>query len=144
MNREEIKKILPHRDSMLLLDTVRKENDEAVGTLHIKGNEWFLKGHFPGSPVVPGVMLCEIMAQSACILLNNAMVDGKLPFYTGMDKIRFRSPVYPGDTFTARCRIIKSKGNFYFAEGKGYAGGRLCVQGEFSFAVADKRTDRNV
>ena len=67
MNREEIMKIIPHRDNMLLLDEVTADEDTAHGKLTITGEEFFLKGHFPGNPVVPGVILCEILAQSACV-----------------------------------------------------------------------------
>ena len=95
MTKEEIKQIIPHRDAMLLLDEVEQEEDTAVGTLRIRGDEWFLQGHFPGNPVVPGVILCEILAQSSCILLKDVMTEGKLPFYTGMNNVRFRSPVKP-------------------------------------------------
>ena len=144
MDREDIMKILPHRDGMLLLDSVERVGDEARGSLTITGEEWFLKGHFPGSPVVPGVILCEIMAQSICALVENQMAEGKLPYYTGMNRVKFRSPVKPGDTFTTRCRITKSKGAFYFAEGAGYVGDRLCVQGEFSFAIVDRETTEDV
>ena len=77
MTREEIKTILPHRDAMLLLDEVAREEDTAVGKLRIRGDEWFLQGHFPGNPVVPGVILCEILAQSSCILLKDEMTKGK-------------------------------------------------------------------
>ena len=89
MTKEEIKQIIPHRDAMLLLDEVEQEEDTAVGTLRIRGDEWFLQGHFPGNPVVPGVILCEILAQSSCILLKDVMTEGKLPFYTGMNNVPF-------------------------------------------------------
>lgn len=82
MTRDEIMAILPHRENMLLLDDVTAENGTAVGHYHVRGNEFFLRGHFPGNPIVPGVILCEILAQSACVLMQDAMEAGKLPVYT--------------------------------------------------------------
>ena len=139
MNKEEIKKILPHRDNMLLLDRVEQEEGEiAHGYYTVPEDAWFLKGHFPGSPVVPGVILCEILAQSTCVLLSGTMEEGKLPMYTGLDKVRFKSPVYPGDTFETRCQITRNKFPFFFARGEGYVDGRLCIKAEFSFAITGK------
>ncbi len=138
MDRTEIMKLLPHRNSMLLLDEVTKNGDEAEGIYRIKGTEFFLDGHFPGFPIVPGVILCEILAQTACVLLEGALDENSLPVYAGLDKVRFRSPVHPGDEFRTKCRITKSKGPFYFAEGEGYAGGNLAITASFSFAIAGK------
>ena len=135
MNQEEIKTILPHRDHMLLVDEVEKIGEEAHGKYHVTGEEFFLKGHFPGNPVVPGVILCEILAQSACVLLKDQMTDGKLPVYTGLNNVKFRSPVRPGDTIETRCHIKRAKHPFYFAEGTVTVEGRLCVSAEFSFAI---------
>ena len=135
MNREEIKNILPHRDNMLLVDEVERNGEQAHGKYHVTGEEFFLKGHFPGNPVVPGVILCEILAQSACVLLQEQMTGGKLPMYTGLNNVKFKSPVRPGDTFETKCRITRSKHPFYFASGEGYVGDRLCLKAEFSFAI---------
>lgn len=135
MNREELMEILPHRGRMLLLDTAVRQEEWAVGTYTVRGDEFFLDGHFPGNPVVPGVILCEILAQSACVLLKENTETGKLPVYTGLDRVRFRSPVRPGDRVEARCRIKKARYPFFFAEGSVTVEGRLCVSAEFSFAM---------
>ena len=135
MDRTEIMNILPHRDQMLLVDRVEKIENEACGAYHVTGEEFFLKGHFPGNPVVPGVILCEILAQSACVLLRDQMTEGRLPMYTGLNNVKFKSPVRPGDTFETKCRITRAKHPFYFASGEGYVGDRLCLKAEFSFAI---------
>ena len=139
MNKDEIKNILPHRDNMLLLDEVVKEDDMAHGYYKIPEDAFFLKGHFPGAPVVPGVILCEILAQSTCVLLADQMTQGKMPMYTGLNNVRFKSPVYPGDVFETKCKITRSKFPFFFAEGTGYVGDRLCVKAEFSFAITENK-----
>ena len=139
MNKEEIKKILPHRDNMLLLDEVIREDDTAHGFYKIPEDAFFLKGHFPGAPVVPGVILCEILAQSTCVLLADQMQQDKMPMYTSLNNVRFKSPVYPGDLFETKCRITRSKFPFFFAEGTGYVDGRLCVKAEFSFAITENK-----
>ena len=120
---------------MLLLDDVERKDGIAVGHYTIRGDEFFLKGHFPDSPIVPGVILCEILAQSACVLMQDAMSEGTLPVYTGLNHVKFRSPVKPGDTVETRCCIKRAKHPFYFAEGTVSVDGRLCVSAEFSFAV---------
>lgn len=135
MNQEEIKRILPHRDAMLLLDEVEKIGDCACGKYRVRGDEWFLRGHFPSNPLVPGVILCEILAQSACVLLRDQLGENATPMYTGLNNVRFKSPVRPGDTIETKCTITRAKPPFYFAEGTGVVNGSLCVKAEFSFAV---------
>ncbi|NLZ67701.1 MAG: beta-hydroxyacyl-ACP dehydratase, partial [Spirochaetales bacterium] len=95
MNRDDIMKILPHRDNMLLLDSIEEIDGVAIGHYYVKGDEFFLKGHFPNNPIVPGVILCEIQAQSTCILLKDKLKENCLPFYTGLNNVKFRAPVKP-------------------------------------------------
>ena len=134
MKQEELKKILPHRDNMLLIDEAELRDGVAHGKKNIDGTEWFLKGHFPDNPVVPGVILCESLGQSACVLLSEAE-EGATPYFTGLDKVRFKNSVRPGDVFETECTLIKHKGPFYWASGKGFVDGKLCVSAEFSFAL---------
>ena len=131
-------KILPHRDDMLLLDDAEYVNGEAVGHYTVRGDEFFLKGHFPDNPIVPGVVLCEILAQSACVLMKDNITEEKLPVYTGLNNVKFRSPVRPGDKIETRCKIKRAKHPFYFAEGTVVVDGKLCVSAEFSFAITEK------
>lgn len=135
MNREEIRNILPHKEPMLLVDTAFIDDDgKAHSSYAIRGDEFFLQGHFPENPVVPGVMLCEMMAQSCCVLLCGK-ISAQTPYFTGLNKVKFRSMVKPGDTVEFECEITAEKPPFYFAKGKGAVGGKLCVEGEFSFAL---------
>lgn len=131
-------KILPHRDDMLLLDDAEYVNGEAVGHYTVRGDEFFLRGHFPDNPIVPGVILCEILAQSACVLMKDNITEEKLPVYTGLNNVKFRSPVRPGDKIETRCKIKRAKHPFYFAEGTVVVDGKLCVSAEFSFAITEK------
>lgn len=135
MNKEEIKGLLPHREPMLLVDEVELREGKALGKCRIRGDEYFLQGHFPGNPVVPGVILCEMMAQSACVLLAEGASEGMTPFFTSLDKVKFREQVKPGDTLETECEILRQRGSFYFAKGVGRVKGKLCVSAEFSFAL---------
>lgn len=141
MNKEEIKTILPHREPMLLVEEVELADGKARGKYTVKENEFFLQGHFPGKPVVPGVILCEMLAQSACVLLASSGTEKATPYFTSLDKVKFRHPVKPGDVFETECELLKTRGSFYFAKGKGTVGGKLAVSAEFSFAlVPDEKT----
>jgi 3-hydroxyacyl-[acyl-carrier-protein] dehydratase len=138
MNRDEIKQILPHREPMLLLDEVYldEETKTAHGTYAVTGEEWFVSGHFPGNPVVPGVILCEMMGQSCCVLLGNE-ARGKTPLFTGMKNVRFRGIVRPGDVIQTKCSLTRQRAPFYFAECEARVGGKLVAEAEISFALTE-------
>jgi 3-hydroxyacyl-[acyl-carrier-protein] dehydratase len=107
--------------------------DCAVGTYTVSGSEDFLRGHFPQFAVVPGVVLCEMMAQVAGGLAE--AVGGGSSRLRGMDKVRFKNPVVPGDTVLLKAKIIKKEEDIYTVKGEGYVGQTLCVAGEISLAM---------
>lgn len=135
MNREELKQILPHREPMLLIDEVELKGENlAVGKYTVKGDEYFIQGHFPGNPIVPGVIQCEMVAQTCSILLAD-QVKGHTPLFTGLEKVRFKKQVKPGDTLVMECSKTRSRPPFYFAKGRGTVDGKLAVTAELSFAI---------
>ena len=134
MDREAIKNILPHREPMLLIDETELDGGVAVGRYTVRGDEFFLQGHFPGNPIVPGVIMCEMMAQSACLMVDAG--GGKYtPYFTGIKNVRFKEKARPGDTITFKSQLTAQKGAFYFIKSDGWIGDKLCVSGELSFAV---------
>ena len=135
MNKEEIMQILPHREDMLLIEDCENVEGIAIGHYKVRGDEFFLRGHFPCNPIVPGVILCEMMAQNACVLMKDNLDKDCIPVYTGLNNVKFRSPVKPGDTIELKCEIARVKKPFYFGKGSASVNGKLCMSAEFSFAV---------
>lgn len=135
MNREEIKKYLPHREPMLLLDEV--EIDEQ-GVCHaryrVREDEFFFRGHFPDNPIVPGVILCEIMAQS-CALLTKDDVVGKTTLYAGINNVKFKHIVRPGDLCEITATLTTRRGSLVFCSATLSVGGTVCCKGDLSFAI---------
>jgi 3-hydroxyacyl-[acyl-carrier-protein] dehydratase len=143
MNKEEIKAYLKHRDPMLLVETVHIENEVdadgnellvAYGTYKVRGDEFFLQGHFPDYPVVPGVILCEMMAQS-CALLLGEEIKTKLTFYTGIDQVRFKGQVRPGDVVETKSYIYDRRKSLIFVKAQASVAGKICCKGDLSFAL---------
>lgn len=135
MNREDIKKVIPHREPMLLVDEVELlEDGSSVGYYTVRGDEFFLQGHFPGNPIVPGVILCEMCAQSSAAMFA-VDTEGKTPLYTGINNVRFKNQVKPGDRIRFCCRVDRVKKPFYFIHGEAFVGDKLCMSGDFSFAI---------
>lgn len=135
MNRDDLKEFLPHREPMLLVDEIVID-DEKVGHAKylVKEDEYFCQGHFPGNPIVPGVILLEIMAQS-CALLVKDDLDGNTPLYSGIDHARFKGIVRPGDLCEITTRLISQRGPLCFCSAELRVKGKLCCKGDLSFAI---------
>ena len=135
MDRDELKKYLPHREPMLLVDEMTMDADGvAHATYRIREDEFFCQGHFPGNPLVPGVILCEIMAQSCALLVKDEIV-GKTTLYSGIDHVRFKNQVRPGDLCEITARLNGKRANMFFCEAELRVDGKLCCKGELSFAL---------
>ena len=134
-NTDEIKGIPPHREPMLLIDEAEiDESGIAHARYTIKEDEFFTRGHFPGNPIVPGVIQCEIMAQSCAVLVKDE-IPGNITFYAGLNNVKFKTPVKPGDTCEITARCDSRRGNIYFCSAKLEVGGKLCCKADLSFAL---------
>jgi len=138
LDRTAIEAIIPHRDPFLLVDRVLefKPGVSAVGELDVRETAFWVPGHFPGYAVMPGVLIVEALAQCAAVaLLSLPDNQGKLAFFAGIDKVRFKRQVVPGDTLRLECTITRTRGPIGFGEAKASVGGELAVSGELMFAI---------
>ncbi len=137
MDREQLKKYLPHREPMLLIDEVVVDKEGvAHAKYRIREDEFFCRGHFPGNPIVPGVIQCEIMAQSCAMLLKEDII-GKVTLYIGIDNVRFKGIVRPGDLCEVEAKLTNNRGNMYFCSATLSVDGKVCCKGDLSFALVD-------
>ena len=135
MTREELKEYIPHREPMLLIDEIELgEDGHCYAKYRVKDDEIFCQGHFPGNPIVPGVILCEIMAQSCALLVKEEIV-GKTTLYSGIDNVRFKNVVRPGDLCEITASLRSKRANMFFCEAVLSVDGKVCCKGELSFAL---------
>lgn len=139
LNTKEIMEILPHRAPFLLLDRIEElePGKRAVGIKAVTYNEPFFSGHFPQEPVMPGVLICEALAQTGAVaLLSHEDYRGKLAFFGGIDKARFRRKVVPGDVLRLETELVKIKGPVGVGKAVAYVDGQVCAQAELTFMVS--------
>lgn len=135
-----IMNILPHRYPFLMIDRIieLEPGVRAVGIKNVTANEPQFTGHWPGNPVMPGVLMLEAMAQVGGIfLLTEGNTDGKTAFFAGMDNIKFRRPVTPGDQLTITAELIRRKGGIGKVACVARVGDEVAVEGEFMFALVE-------
>jgi 3-hydroxyacyl-[acyl-carrier-protein] dehydratase len=138
LNVSEIKNIIPHRYPFLLIDKVEiiEEGVKGIGYKNITINEYFFQGHFPEYPVMPGVLIIEAMAQTgAVVILSQENFKGKTPFLAGLNKVKFRKKVVPGDTLLMTVEISKLRGSIGVGKGKAEVDGQIVCEAEFLFAI---------
>jgi 3-hydroxyacyl-[acyl-carrier-protein] dehydratase len=139
----EIMKILPHRPPFLLVDriTEMEPGKRIVGLKNVTINEPFFPGHFPGHPVMPGVLIIEAMAQVACVLAilsSDESIRSKVTYFAGIDNAKFRKPVFPGDQLRLELEAVNCKRGIWYFNGKAYVDDKLVTEAELKAAFADK------
>ena len=136
--RDGIESILPHREPFLLLDEVSElePGRRVVASREVRAEDWWFRGHFPGRPVMPGVLIVEAMAQAGAVaVLIEPENRGKLAFFAGIDDCRFKRVVEPGDVLTLTCEIDQVRGPIGRGRATAHVGGELAARGTLTFAV---------
>jgi 3-hydroxyacyl-[acyl-carrier-protein] dehydratase len=143
LGKAEIEAILPHRDPFLLLDEVTELEPgvRVVARKHVREDEWYLAGHFPGRPIMPGVLMVEALAQTGAVaVLSEEENRGKLALFAGIDDVRFKRLVTPGDVLELVCELERVRGPIGRGKARATVDGELAVRGTLTFAVTEEGT----
>lgn len=143
MDAAEIRRVLPHREPILLVDEVLEMEPmrRIVALKHVRAEEPYFAGHFPGAPVMPGVLIIEAMAQAGALLLFREVPDreSKLVFFAGIDQARFRAPVFPGDDLRLEIDVLSFRNTRSKMAGKAYVGDKLVAEAELLATLVDRK-----
>jgi len=139
---EKIIELMPHRYPFLLLDSVElKEENMVIGIKNVTYNEPFFQGHFPGDPIMPGVLIIESMVQAGGFLLLKKLDDPKKKnvYFTSINRAKFRNPVRPGDVLRHEVTLISFRSNFCKLMGKSFVEDKIVAEGEFTAAITERK-----
>ena len=145
LNKAEIELLLPHRDPMLLISSLTniKKLTSATGIVFVKKNSFFVQGHFPDNPVMPGVLIVEAFGQTAAALtaygIDRSTYENKLVFLMGIEKARFRNPVIPDCELLLNVEAIRSHGRVWKYKGQAFVGDKLMADAIWSASIVDKK-----
>jgi beta-hydroxyacyl-ACP dehydratase FabZ len=137
----DIMEIIPHRPPFLLVDraVIVEPEKKIVGYKGVTMNEPFFVGHFPGRPIMPGVLIIEALAQTACVLmLRRPDLKGKLAFFMGIEEAKFRKPVVPGDLLELRIEVLRAGGRVGKVRGEAFVGGEMTTEANFTFIITER------
>ena len=138
LNKEEIENIIPQREPFLMIDEVAEyvPGESAIAYKNVNEQEWYFKGHFPGNPIMPGVLITEILAQTGAVaILSMDENKGKNALFGGIDKMKFKRKVVPGDRLKLEVKIIKRKGPIGVGEAIATIDEKIVAKGELTFAL---------
>ncbi len=138
LNKEEIKNIIPQREPFLMIDEVEEyvPGESCVAYKNVSKDEYYFKGHFPGNPIMPGVLMVEALAQTGAVaILSLEENKGRNALFGGIDKLKFKKQVVPGDRLKLEVKIIKRKGPIGVGEAIATVDGKVAVKGELTFAI---------
>lgn len=138
LNKEEIKNIIPQREPFLMIDEVESyvPGESAIAYKNVDKNEWYFKGHFPGNPIMPGVLIVESLAQTGAVaILSMEENKGKNALFGGIEKMKFKKTVIPGDRLKLEVKIIKRKGPIGVGEAIATVDEKIVAKGELIFAL---------